>query len=116
MALLIMTKISKDKRQVSISWLAVPAIMPTRSGHFISAVKKWLLAVLLTYAQSKQEVEGSPDGTDKADEFDISVGDADQIFINPFSCNINPVNWEKLQVCYPLLLFMPLSRASITTV
>ena len=37
----------------------------------------------------------------EADVFDCPSGPASELFINPFACNISPLDWELLQQARP---------------
>ena len=41
-----------------------------------------------------------PKGRDSSDVYDFPIGDATLIFVNPFACNVDPLDWDKLQVIY----------------
>jgi hypothetical protein len=43
------------------------------------------------------------DLTDLEDVFDAPDGEPTEVFVNPFSCGVNPMRWRELQVhiCFP---------------
>lgn len=48
--------------------------------------------------------------------FDSPEGEPTCIFVNPFACNISPLDWRLLQVCLASFCFRQQARPRCTTV
>lgn len=39
------------------------------------------------------------DSDDLLDAFDVTEAEPDMLFVNPFACQVDPLQWQELQVC-----------------